>query len=89
MLGLSVYLAELNPDGTVAEVRQPSFSVGGPFRESQPHESDDYVPCDPWGARFCYPHSEQWAETVIFRLDPSEIDAFQVWVGMPHPRAGQ
>ncbi len=88
-LGLSLHLAELNPDGTVAKVRQPSFSLDGFLREKQPHESDDYVPCDPSWARFCYPHSEQWVERVIFRLDPSEIDAFQVWVGMPHPRAGQ
>lgn len=88
-LGLSVYLAELNPDGTVAEVRQPSFSVGGFLRESQPPESDDYVPCDPSWARFCYPHTEQWAEYVSLFVDPSDIDAFQTWIGMPHPGAGR
>lgn len=93
VLDLALYLAELNPDGTVAAVRQPGFGVQGPFRDQQRHEQQlhdpDYYPaCDPPWADVCYPHLERWAGAVDFFVDRSDDYLFQAWIGMPHLRTG-
>jgi len=87
-LSLVLYMAELSPDATVAEVRRPEFGVQGGFRDKQRHDPEQYLSvCDSPHVGGCYPHRERWAEAIDFFVDASDVSAFQAWIGVPHARA--
>ncbi|WP_419907657.1 hypothetical protein [Candidatus Poriferisodalis sp.] len=98
VLDLALYVADLNPDGTVADVRSPEFDETGPFRDKDrydPHDDSQLSYCDGLDVARCFPGEERWVGAVKLYVDNADDYwetafnySFVAWVGMPHHRAG-